>query len=172
MLMVRATLGALRREPFDRGVLLHTSHSGLEYGRYFQSLTNRNIRTVFMLHDLIPLTHAEYCRPGVRETHQERMRVALGHAVGVIANSQATLDSLTEEAQRSGWSVPKTVVARLASGVPAAEVGERPLAQPYFVMLGTIEPRKNHWFVLHVWRRLVEVLGERAPKLVIIGRRG
>ena len=29
MLMVRATLGALRREPFDRGVLLHTSHSGL-----------------------------------------------------------------------------------------------------------------------------------------------
>lgn len=171
-LMVRAIFGALRRERFDQGVLLHTSHSGLEYGRYFQSLINRNIRTVFMLHDLIPLTHAEYCRPGVRETHQERMRVALGHAVGVIANSQATLDSLTEEAQRSGWPLPKTVVARLASGVPTAEVGERPLAQPYFVMLGTIEPRKNHWFVLHVWRRLVEVLGERAPKLVIIGRRG
>lgn len=171
-LMVRAIFGALRRERFDRGVLLHTSHSGLEYGRYFQSLINRNIRTVFMLHDLIPLTHAEYCRPGVRETHQKRMSVALGHAVGVIANSQATLDSLTEEAQRSGWPLPKTVVARLASGVPTVEVGERPLAQPYFVILGTIEPRKNHWFVLHIWRRLVETLDEYAPKLVIIGRRG
>jgi glycosyltransferase involved in cell wall biosynthesis len=50
--------------------------------------------------------------------------------------------------------------------------GERPIKQPYFVMLGTIEPRKNHWFVLHVWRRLVEVHGARAPTLVIIGRRG
>jgi glycosyltransferase involved in cell wall biosynthesis len=39
-------------------------------------------------------------------------------------------------------------------------------------MLGTIEPRKNHWFVLHVWRRLVENLGDRAPTLVVIGRRG
>lgn len=172
MLMARASLAAFRRERFESGVLLHTSHSGLEYGRYFRSLTNRNIRTVFMLHDLIPLTHAEYCRPGVRETHQKRMRVALGHAAGVIANSQATLDSLIDEARRSGWPVPKSVVARLASGVPVVEVGERPLAEPYFVMLGTIEPRKNHWLLLHVWRRLVETLGERAPKLVVIGRRG
>lgn len=171
-LMVRAILGALRRERFARGVLLHTSHSGLEYGRYFQSLASRNIRTVFMLHDLIPLTHAEYCRPGVRELHRERMRVALRHASGVIANSKATLNSLIEEARWAGWPLPKTVVARLASGVPAANVDARPLAQPYFVMLGTIEPRKNHWFLLHVWRRMVEELGERAPTLVVIGRRG
>lgn len=39
-------------------------------------------------------------------------------------------------------------------------------------MLGTIEPRKNHWLILHVWRRLVEQMGNDAPKLVIIGRRG
>jgi glycosyltransferase involved in cell wall biosynthesis len=47
-----------------------------------------------------------------------------------------------------------------------------PLASPYFLMLGTIEPRKNHWFMLHVWRRMVELLGDSAPKLVIVGRRG
>ena len=39
-------------------------------------------------------------------------------------------------------------------------------------MLGTIEPRKNHWFMLHVWRRIVEESGGNAPKLVVIGRRG
>jgi glycosyltransferase involved in cell wall biosynthesis len=139
----------------------------MEFGRYFRAMAKRNIRSVFMVHDLIPLTHAEYCRPGVRETHHERMRVALGHAAGIIANSQATLDSLTEQAQRAGWPLPGAVVARLASGVPDAVAGERPLADPYFVMLGTIEPRKNHWFVLHVWRRLVENLGDRAPTLVI-----
>jgi glycosyltransferase involved in cell wall biosynthesis len=39
-------------------------------------------------------------------------------------------------------------------------------------MLGTIEPRKNHWMLLHVWRQLVETLGDAAPQLVIIGQRG
>jgi glycosyltransferase involved in cell wall biosynthesis len=43
---------------------------------------------------------------------------------------------------------------------------------PYFVMCGTIEPRKNHLLPLHVWRDLVAQLGESAPKLVLIGKRG
>lgn len=171
-LMVRAILGGIRRERRSQGVLLHTSHSGMEFGRYFRTMKRRGIRSVFMVHDLIPLTHAEYCRPGVREKHHERMRVALSHADGIVANSQATLDSLVETSQKAGWTLPATVVARLASGVPAGVAGERPIQQPYFVMLGTIEPRKNHWFALHVWRRLVEDLGERAPTLVVIGRRG
>jgi glycosyltransferase involved in cell wall biosynthesis len=127
-IMIRAILGAVRRDCIpNHGVLLHTSHSGMEFGRYFRAMAKRNIRSVFMVHDLIPLTHAEYCRPGVRETHHERMRVALGHAAGIIANSQATLDSLTEQAQRAGWPLPGAVVARLASGVPDAVAGERPL---------------------------------------------
>ncbi len=172
VLMARAVLGALRRDRVGLGILLHTSHSGMEFDRYFKAMTKRGIRAVFMVHDLIPLTHAEYCRPGVLETHYKRMSVALGHAAGIIANSQSTLDSLAEESLRAGWVVPRTVVARLASGVPAGAVGARPLPQPYFVMLGTIEPRKNHWFALHVWRRLVEIHGESAPTLVVIGRRG
>ena len=30
------------------------------------------------------------------------------------------------------------------------------MAERYFVVLGTIEPRKNHLLLLHVWRQLVE----------------
>ena len=36
----------------------------------------------------------------------------------------------------------------------------------------TIEPKKNHLLVLHVWRRLVAELGDTAPKLVLVGARG
>lgn len=39
-------------------------------------------------------------------------------------------------------------------------------------MLGTIEPRKNHLLLLHVWQRLIEQLGDQAPLLVMIGQRG
>ncbi len=40
--------------------------------------------------------------------------------------------------------------------------------RPYFVCLGTIEPRKNHLLLLQLWR----TLGACAPRLLIVGRRG
>lgn len=171
-LMLRAILSAAKSQSAGPGVLLHTSHSGLEFNRYFQLLKKRDIRTVFMLHDLIPMTHPEYCRPGVLDMHRRRMHVALSHASGVITNSQVTLDSLVEHSRREGWGMPSATVAHLAPGMSAQVVGKRPIEAPYFVMLGTIEPRKNHWFVLHLWRRLVELYGNLAPTLVVIGRRG
>ncbi|MEZ2311107.1 glycosyltransferase family 4 protein [Paraburkholderia sp. RCC_158] len=154
------------------GVLLHLSHNGMEHGRYYQALSRREIRTVFMVHDLIPLTHAEYCRTGIDVKHRSRIHTALRQAHGLIANSQDTLDELAAEARSARLFLPPTVVAHLAPGISEASLTARPFNANYFVILGTIEPRKNHWFILHVWRRVVESLGDAAPKLVIIGRRG
>ena len=170
-LVARAVLNP-RRERLERAVLLHTSHNGMEQLRYYREMKRRNIRSVFMVHDLIPLTHAEYCRPGVDAAHRARIHTALRHADGLIANSQDTLEALRQEAHTARLPLPPTVVARLAPGITSRADTQRPLDTPYFVMLGTIEPRKNHWFMLHVWRQLVEKLGAQAPKLVIIGRRG
>ena len=58
-----------------------------------------------------------------------------------------------------------------ATGTDLSNTGH-PAAHPYFVFLGTIEPRKNHLLPLHVWRRLVERHGPAAPRLVLAGRRG
>lgn len=171
-LVVRSIMNQLRFKNFARSILLHTSHNGMEFQRYYHAMAHRNARSVFMVHDLIPLTHAEYCRPGVDDAHRLRIHTALQHANGLIANSQATLDSLATEADLAGFPLPPTVVAPLASGVATRPHGPSPLNHPYFVMLGTIEPRKNHWFMLHVWRRLVERHGAAAPKLIVIGRRG
>ncbi|MFC7554096.1 glycosyltransferase [Pseudoroseomonas wenyumeiae] len=44
--------------------------------------------------------------------------------------------------------------------------------RPYFVTLGTIEPRKNHLLLLHLWRDMAALLGSAAPRLVIVGKRG
>jgi len=170
-LVARACFNRLRETRLN-GVLLHTSHNGMEFCRYYRAMRKREIHPVFMVHDIIPLTHAEYCRPGVDSIHRHRMHTALKHASGLIANSQATLDSLVAEARHANLPLPPSVVARLASGVTQRPLSPRPLPTPYFVMLGTIEPRKNHWLILHVWRRLVEQLGTTAPKLVVIGRRG
>lgn len=176
----RMLMKAFVQECFNRfsprkaepGVLLHTSHTGLESARLYMHLRRRQIKFVCMVHDLIPLTHSEYCRPNIDKLHEKRIHTALRYADGLIANSHDTAKAIQVEADVAGLEMPPNVVAHLASGVIAQGRCERPIASRYFVMLGTIEPRKNHWFMLHIWRRIVETHGERTPKLVIIGRRG
>jgi glycosyltransferase involved in cell wall biosynthesis len=152
--------------------LFNTGHLGLESRNHGWSLRRLGVRPVFVIHDLIPLTHPEYCRPGERERHETRMRnaIALGH--GILSVSRNTLEALTQFAHSRSLRLPPSAVARLAPGLPQLEPGARPIESPYFLVLGTIEPRKNHWLLLQLWRRLVERLGARAPKLVIIGQRG
>lgn len=152
--------------------LFNTGHSGLELPEYPAMLRKMGVRPLFVVHDLIPITHPEYCRAGEDARHITRMSNLLALASGVITNSQATLDDLTQFARKSNLPMPPAVVALLAPGMKAASPGTRPLAAQYFVMLGTIEPRKNHVMLLQVWRQLVERLGEHTPRLVVIGQRG
>ncbi len=154
------------------GLFLNTGHSGLERRDYIQGLRARGFRPVFFIHDLIPITHPEYGRPGEADRHRVRMTHALEAGAGLIANSEATLVDLRRFAGDAGLSVPPAVAALLAPGTAPVAPGARPIAEPYFVMLGTVEPRKNHVFLLQLWRRWVERLGAATPKLVLIGQRG
>ena len=42
---------------------------------------------------------------------------------------------------------------------------------PHFVVVGTIEGRKNHELLLHIWQRMADG-GGSVPLLVIVGQRG
>ncbi len=152
--------------------LFNTGHSGLELPGYGPQLLRQQARPWFVVHDLIPISHPEYCRAGERVRHEHRMRVVLRQGSGVIANSRATLDALARFASATGQAMPPAVVAPLAPASLPPPAPQRPLAAPYFVMLGTIEPRKNHILLLQLWRTLVERMGDGAPRLVLIGQRG
>jgi glycosyltransferase involved in cell wall biosynthesis len=154
--------------------LFNIGHSGLERSGYAAWIARKKLRPLFMVHDLIPITHHEYCRPGELQRHEARMDAVLRAAAAIVANSQATLDELKTFAESRNLSLPASVVAHLASGLTPPDHQLPPLnSAPYFVMLGTIEPRKNHLMILHIWRNLVERMGTDAvPHLVIIGQRG
>jgi glycosyltransferase involved in cell wall biosynthesis len=156
----------------SRPILLNIGHSGPEEPRYVDWLRRRRLRSVFMVHDLIPLTHPEYCRPSERARHARRIETVLRTASAVLTNSNATLRALSSYAADRGYAMPLALALPLAAAELPADARCRPLSEPYFVMLSTIEPRKNHWMILHVWRRLIERLGHSAPRLVVIGQRG
>ncbi|MES2999091.1 MAG: glycosyltransferase family 1 protein [Pseudomonadota bacterium] len=149
------------------------SHTGIDKPGLSEWLARTRQRGLFFVHDLIPITHPEYCRAGEHALHARRMETLLTAGAGLICNSQTTLDELTRFAQARSLPMPAAVVAPLApAALQPAPDSTPPMDAPYFVVLGTIEPRKNHLLLLHVWRRLAESLGARAPHLVIVGQRG
>lgn len=170
--VARSFLGSVGRKFSDSRFFFNTGHSGLEKAYYAQFLQRSALKPLYFVHDLIPVTHPEYCRPGEAARHQVRMDTMLSTGRGVIANSAATLAEFAAYAQASARPMPETAVALLAPAGLPEPVAAPPLGAPYFVMLGTIEPRKNHWLLLQLWRQLIERLGQAAPRLVVIGQRG
>lgn len=152
--------------------LFNTGHSGLESDAYVAMLQQQQVQPVFVLHDLIPIAYPQFCRAGEQERHMARLRNAVRVASGIVCNSQATQDALRSLCLEAGWHAPPTVVALLASDLPDAATDVRPIPEPYFVFVSTIEPRKNHLMILRVWQRLSETLGNAVPRLVLIGQRG
>lgn len=176
---LRATANLLSQQ----AVLINTSHSGLEQPDYAQKVKKRFKKAAFFLHDIIPMEYPEYCKEGEQFKHQQRVKTILQSGDLIIANSQDTLDKLNLHTQNlQGFDHIATIVAML--GMPSktqfeanhAKLASKPVPNsgsvPYFVILGTIEPRKNHLLLLQVWRRLAETLQEKCPKLYIIGKRG
>ena len=168
-----SALSRCRRSAPKPGMLyLNVGHTGLNDPALPRWISANGVRAIYMIHDLIPITHPQYCRPGESEKHVRRMNNALASAAGVIANSQSSLDDLAAHARQCGLQMPPSIVAWISGGQVPTMVEAKSIGRPYFVTVGTIEGRKNHLLLLEVWKRLVADLGQEAPVLAIIGRRG
>lgn len=154
-------------------VYLLLSHTNLERpASVARALTAERAQLACLVHDIIPLTHPEFMRAGIAQLHQRRMETVDALADLVICNSHATMRSLSGRIHR----VPRgsrLLAAPLAITAPRPAPPGPESGSPYFVMLGTIEPRKNHFLLLQLWQRLVRLTGSaRAPRLHLVGRSG
>lgn len=156
----------------DAELYINVGHTGLGDPRILSELRTRGIERVIFLHDLIPITHPEFCRPGDSDKHQERVLNTLAQASRIIVNSRYTADELTAFARRRGLTPPPIHAVHLGLEPTFLTRAAPASARPYFVHIGTIEARKNLAFLLTIWRRLEERMGDAAPQLVLIGRYG
>jgi len=154
-------------------VYLLVSHHHLERRRPIARLKRAaDARFICLVHDLLPIQYPEYSKPGQAGRHRRRIGAAADLADAVIVSSTATRDALLPYLRRAAGE-PPVLVAPFGSEPPTANGGDAsPAGRPYFVLVGTIEVRKNHILMLNLWRRFAEELGPAAPELVLIGRRG
>ncbi|SEN64254.1 Glycosyltransferase involved in cell wall bisynthesis [Sphingomonas gellani] len=130
-----------------------------------------------LLHDLIPIEYPEYARPGGDALHLRRVRTIAALADVVIANSHATAHSFRPYLEEVGRADTRVAVAHLGLEPARAIPMPAPANEPYFICIGTIEPRKNHLLLLNLWRQMATERafgsqGPPPPRLVLVGRRG
>lgn len=161
------------------GCFFGISHSMLGRTAYLAALARQaNLKRVLFIHDTIPCDFPEYCREHEGAKHLLRLRNAFRYGTHLVVNSEYTARQL--EIWRKTLGAPELPVAVIPIGVDPGVLEHAgydapafPPKRPYFVMLGTIEPRKNHALLIHLWRDFAETLpADQVPELVLIGRRG
>ena len=165
-------LGRMLRHHLPAGTAyLNIGHSNLSQRVLAAVGTVPDAQITVLIHDVIPLDYPEYQRAGTVEVFEQKLRRVRAHADLVIYNSADTQHRT--ERQMAAWgSVPAGIVAHLGTMPILPDVDEVPEnaapPAPYFITVGTIEPRKNHALLLDIW----EQMGAEAPHLLICGSRG
>lgn len=130
---------------------------------------------VFM-HDLIIIYYSEYFLPVNQREQINWMKHLLTLKPKIISNSNETkkyLQRFTEEHDRECGDI---VTAHI--GVEPCFLNHPPhsVSAPkknYFVVIATIEPRKNHILLLNIWRDMAQQHSlEPMPEIYLVGKRG
>ncbi len=151
-------------EEGDVFVMLDAAWNHLdEYPAIVDEVKAKGGASIVCLHDILPILYPAAFSPPVAQRFEEWMRRLVLTSDGVVANSRATAESLrnymtTHRLGRPGFPIGWWRLGDDFSGPDAGEASARArrLAQgrPYFLSVGTIEPRKGHPVALDAMERL------------------
>jgi glycosyltransferase involved in cell wall biosynthesis len=132
---------------------------------------------VAFCHDLIPLTHPEYCRAGEVEQYRAYFKHMIPHVDRVIVSTRTNEAELRSYCAGESIRLGETRVTPFGAQIPSprrADPVEGLVPGRYALFVSTIEPRKGHRLLCRVWARLREegVVGSDGFKLAVVGRPG
>lgn len=173
--------GARLRAPFTPGDLLFnpgfTTWKSKQYDEVAKLLAR--VAYVGFVYDLLPVAFPEWWTPSQQSRYRAWFEWSGRNAASLLCCSDSTrrdavaffdaaqIETGPIETLLLGDELPRTLATRRAAAEPAA--AER----PFVLYVSTLEVRKNHRLLFHVWRRLLEKHGaDRVPDLVFVGRRG
>lgn len=138
-----------------------------------------HVQIAVMIHDTIPADFPDFFEKDAKAWFMRRLAAVSAMANLVIYNSQDC--RLRSEFHFGALGrVPPGIVAHLGMTPLRPDMALLPPSvdfdRPSFVILGTIEPRKNHTLLLDIWERFAAEAAagdpRPMPQLLILGRRG
>ena len=168
--------GMLRRHLPEGTAYLNVGHANLSATLLGSIKRALGGRVAVLVHDTIPLDHPELTRPRTFGVFARKMQ-AVADAADLVIYTTRDARSRAEVHLAGFGRVPPAVVAGLGVDPVMADLAAMPPgldpARPFFLAVGTIEPRKGHAFLLDLWEQMhaaPNVAG--IPQLVIAGVRG
>ncbi len=159
------------------------------YGAAIGGLRARTgLRVLQVVHDLLVEARSDWSPGGFSRVFAEELREVAPHVDRWLTPSQAVRQDLAERLRR--WSIPSRPIivypqgwdsfGGAAPGAPpgagsddqAVLAGLGLAGRPYMLFVGTIEPRKNVAGLLDAIETLRSGLGDRVPRLVVVGGYG
>ncbi len=171
---------------FNKGDVLISLGSYWNIEKYEQTIRHqtetKGMKFFPFVHDIIPFISPQLFANNNTKNCQMKL---LAMASGAITSTTFTANLLNQP-DKVGFSIPFSKQDIIVSplGVDPIETLNEvesikaktllyKLGNPDFIlMVGTLEPRKNHHYALDVWLELYKKHGERLPSLVIVGRNG
>lgn len=171
-----------RLRPTDALVLIGTNWNVSRIESLARRHARRGGRVIQVVYDLIPLRHPEYCIESLARKFGRYLERSLAFTSRYVCISEATAADMRAYLREHGAKAEVAVwplahefdgYVRNHRGAIPTDPDTLPAAtEPFALCVGTIEIRKNGVFLLEVWRRLIDELGDRAPRLVFAGKYG
>jgi len=162
---LRPRLAKMLRHNLPHGfTYLNVGHSNRK-AAFWQAVSKGGAgQKLAMVHDVIPLDYPEFTRPDTAARFESELKATAAACDTLIYNSTDTAERTADWLRK--WEIRVGSLTNLLGVDPLPMQVEKPQAVPAeFVILGTIEPRKNHQLLLDIWP---EISGH----LHIIGARG
>ena len=150
--------------------------------RKYERAARAGCDVVVLFHDFIPILFPDLSDGRARPLFERMLRLP----ARAITISKHTADQLHDARLAAGAPphLPPPTVTPLAHEFSAAPRNHAMLVAPsartaallrcksFALCVGTVEIRKNHARLIHLWESLARELGQEWPKLVIAGKRG
>lgn len=133
----------------------------------------KNIKRITVVHDLTPLIFPHFHRFHSQLLQRIFLKRILKKADLIISNSDHTKKDII-----SFFPFTKDKIIKIYPGIRLNDIDSSPttnipyfITSPYFLTVGTIEPRKNHLLILQAFE-IFKKLDKADTKLIICGSRG
>jgi glycosyltransferase involved in cell wall biosynthesis len=144
------------------------------------ALKRLGVRIGTFVHDLIPITHPEFCERPLTEVFKAYVFRVLSLTDFIITFSDHSGRQVHEFFAKN--NLPQIPIETVRSAHKTWEASRRPgtispaiarlTKEEYVLYVSTIEIRKNHIYLFRIWKRLIAQLGKDVPHLVFVGRPG
>ena len=158
--------------------------SNERYARFLNSVIHeRELRFVPIVCDLIPLDYPYYVTTANASAFKFGFSVAWRKAEKIITISEYSREQIRKRLPDWKKDYIDIDIIRLGGNIshqhadedrsiPSSEWQTKIDGENFVIFVSTLNPRKNHLFLLKLWEELYDIHGDRLPILVFVGQAG